>query len=210
MSDLFEAEPFEPHELYQHWNYVLGFAIRYGCDRDDAEDVAQLTMIDAYRTRAKWERRATLRTWLCGIARHKVQDVQRTRMEDSQHFEAWTKRQGLVYLPVDEDYEADPGPGCARFVHEWHPPVDRLETMEDVIARKEEASEISAQVDGILKQLPTHYRRLLILQYVDGLSVRGIARKIKCSESATESMLGRAKTAFRAVWNNGKGEKEKS
>lgn len=65
---------------------------RYGCValRDDAlaEDVQQQVFIEAYRDLPRFGGRATLRTWLFAILRHRVLDAARVRSRTEAHLEA--------------------------------------------------------------------------------------------------------------------------
>lgn len=59
---------------------IVGFARSWGLTEADAEDVAQLTLADFSRDLAagKYERgKGRLKSWMLGIARHRVQDAQR-------------------------------------------------------------------------------------------------------------------------------------
>lgn len=56
------------------------------------------------------------------------------------------------------------------------------------------------EVDDALEQLPSLQRAVLVLHYMDGLSVREIAHSIRRSESATTSLLARARDAFRHAY----------
>jgi RNA polymerase sigma-70 factor (ECF subfamily) len=51
-----------------------------------------------------------------------------------------------------------------------------------------------------LRNLPAMQRAVLVLRFFDRLSVRDIATEIGRSESATESLLGRARAAFERVY----------
>jgi RNA polymerase sigma-70 factor (ECF subfamily) len=51
-----------------------------------------------------------------------------------------------------------------------------------------------------LRSLPAMQRAVLVLRFFDGLSVRAIAAEIGRSESATESLLGRARVAFERAY----------
>ena len=51
-----------------------------------------------------------------------------------------------------------------------------------------------------LNDLPALYRAALVLRYVDELSVRDVATAIGRSEDATESLIRRAKDAFRTKY----------
>jgi len=53
-----------------------------------------------------------------------------------------------------------------------------------------------------LDKLPSNYRSLLILRYVDDLSLAELAERTGISESAAESALARARRAFRGVFES--------
>ena len=57
--------------------------------------------------------------------------------------------------------------------------------------------ELRAGVQAGLAQLPGEQRIVLVLRYLDQMSVREIASTIGRSEKATESLLSRAREAFR-------------
>lgn len=56
------------------------------------------------------------------------------------------------------------------------------------------------EVDEALALLPALQRAVLVFHYMDGLSVRDVARSIGKSEAATASMLARARDAFRQAY----------
>ncbi len=57
--------------------------------------------------------------------------------------------------------------------------------------------EVKAQVNDVLSLLPEKYTKILIKKYVDLKSVRDIAQEVGQSEKAVESLLTRARAAFR-------------
>jgi len=57
-----------------------------------------------------------------------------------------------------------------------------------------------ALLTAALGRLTAMQQAVLILHYADGLPVREVARELKRSESATESLLGRARVALREAW----------
>ena len=72
----------------------------------------------------------------------------------------------------------------------------RLESAEfpdDLLERRE----TQALVNATMAQLPPHYREALEAKYLDGRSVRDIAAAAGNTEKAVESLLGRARQAFR-------------
>jgi RNA polymerase sigma-70 factor (ECF subfamily) len=62
------------------------------------------------------------------------------------------------------------------------------------------AADDRSMLQAALGRLPAMQQAVLILRYADGLPVREIARELHRSESATESLLGRARTALREAW----------
>lgn len=75
--------------------------------------------------------------------------------------------------------------------------------------RVEDFSEPSAEVAVLanssealktLDKLPSHYRALLTLRYIDDMSVAQVARAVGLSEQAAESALARARRAFRNAY----------
>jgi RNA polymerase sigma-70 factor (ECF subfamily) len=67
----------------------------------------------------------------------------------------------------------------------------------DEVLEREETAEM---VNMTMSQLPPHYREALEAKYVNGLSVRDIAASSSISEKAAESLLTRAREAFRGTF----------
>jgi RNA polymerase sigma-70 factor, ECF subfamily len=146
---------------------VFGFIYyRVGGDRQVAEDIAQETFLAAFEALERYDGRANLSTWLCGIARHKVGDHYRRRQRLEQ------ARLALERLP---DLAAEP--------------TDRLER-----------DELRQRVLATLRSLPAHYQEVLTLKYLDRLSGRQLAHHLGLSEDAAESLVGRARGAFRRAF----------
>ena len=74
--------------------------------------------------------------------------------------------------------------------------VDSMPLSNEVLAR-EETREI---VNATMSQLPVHYRSALEAKYVSQRSVREIAGDQATSEKAIESLLTRARQAFRETF----------
>ena len=88
---------------------------------------------------------------------------------------------------------------------EDHPAVQAaLESMSADDFRPETAQtqrEIGEFVRATLQQLPGRYATALEMKYVNGNSVVEIARELGLSEKATESLLTRARKAFKEGFN---------
>ena len=57
-------------------------------------------------------------------------------------------------------------------------------------------------VRRVINTLPPHYSRILELRFGDELSGREIAATLRMSETGAESLLVRARQAFKAAWTN--------
>ncbi len=77
--------------------------------------------------------------------------------------------------------------------HQVHLIAGWTDGQADVWAQRE----LQAGVQAVLAQLPGEQRIVLVLRYLDQMSVREIASTIGRSEKATESLLSRAREAFR-------------
>lgn len=71
----------------------------------------------------------------------------------------------------------------------------------DVTAPEQPSAALAPDaIDDALRELPALHRAVLILHYMDGLSVREAADVIGKSEAATASLLARARQAFRRAY----------
>lgn len=138
---------------------------RCGRDQDLAEDITQLTFVEAVRHHDSFAGRSDPFTWLCSIARHKLADHYRALdSEERRHLR-------LVERARDTDGSID---GL---------PVEEREV-----------------INRALATLPALQRAVLLFTALDGLSVREAAALLDRTESATESLLHRARAAFRRAY----------
>ena len=72
-----------------------------------------------------------------------------------------------------------------------------VKPFDDEVLRREETREL---VNVTMSQLPPHYREALEAKYVNGRSVRDLAASSRQTEKAVESLLTRARKAFRATF----------
>lgn len=140
---------------------------------DLARDLVQATVCKALEKLAGYRGEAPLFGWLCGCCRNEI----------AMHFRAAGSRPRSVELFDDLD-AATTLPGSLGSA-----PSAPHESLE----RKEEA----ARVHGVLDELPPHYAQALEWKYVDRLSVVEIARRLELGPKAAESILTRARNAFR-------------
>jgi RNA polymerase sigma-70 factor (ECF subfamily) len=147
--------------------------VRVGGDDDAAEEVTQATLIRALAKIGTYRGEAALFTWLCTLGRREIA--------------AWFERAGRDAHQVLLDDLPD-----ARAV------LDAIATLsDDDPERAYERRELSRVVHAALDHLPGKYGDALVWRYLEGASVEEIARRLDLSYKAAESLLSRARQAFR-------------
>jgi RNA polymerase sigma-70 factor (ECF subfamily) len=156
-----------------HFGPLFRFAMpRVGGDADVAEDVVQAALCRAVRKLSSYRGEAALLTWLCTFCRHEI----------SAHFERVSRVPPMVELLDD--------------IPEVRAALESLGAAErpEAALRRNETSRL---VQLVLDRLPGHYGDALEWKYIDGLSVAEIAERLNVGVKAAESMLTRARAAFR-------------
>ena len=146
------------------------FALRRLGNEDLARDIVQTTVCKAIASLRSYRGEAPLFTWLCACCRNEI----------ASHFRKRQRAPREVSLPEEEDPApalASPGEeGPERTVLRW---------------------ETSQRVHEALDELPPRYGQALEWKYIEGLSVKEIAWRLRLSPKAAESLLTRARLAFR-------------
>lgn len=147
--------------------------VRLGGDDDAAEEVAQATLIKALAKMHTYRGEAALFTWLCTFCRHEIA--------------AWCHRSGKaanVWLS-DDSVEA-------RALLAAIATLSRDDPEQEF-----ERREVSRLVHATLDHLPRHYGEALVWKYLEGTPIEEIARRLGVGYKAAESLLTRARQAFR-------------
>jgi RNA polymerase sigma-70 factor, ECF subfamily len=151
---------------------------RFACsrlqgDEDAAEEVAQTTMIKALGKLHTYRGEAALLTWLCAFCRREIA--------------AWLERAGRTTdVSLTDDRP------------EIRSALDVLAAMSrDDPERELHRRELSRLVQTTLDHLPARYGDALEWKYIEGLTVEEIARRLGVGYKAAESILTRARQAFR-------------
>ncbi len=157
-----------------HFSALYRFALaRMDQDADAAEEVVQATLCKAIPKLKTYRGEASLLTWLCTFCRHEISD----------HFRRAGSHRRQVELIED------------------HPEIAAaLQSLAASAAGPEGsllAREIARLVHVALDQLPPHYAHALEWKYSEGLPVQEIAVRLRLSPKAAESLLTRARDAFR-------------
>ena len=147
--------------------------VRLGGDDDAAEEVAQATLIKALAKMDTYRGEAALFTWLCTFCRHEIA--------------AWCHRSGKAsnVLLSDDSVEA-------RALLAAIATLSRDDPEQEF-----ERREVSRLVHATLDHLPRHYGEALVWKYLEGTPIEEIARRLGVGYKAAESLLTRARQAFR-------------
>lgn len=86
-------------ELAAQYPRMLGLARRHAPTPEDAEDLVQTAMLNAYRARHTFEGRSTVSTWLCRIVMNAIRDQSRRPYE---------RRRQFCEMPEGSDPSASP------------------------------------------------------------------------------------------------------
>jgi RNA polymerase sigma-70 factor (ECF subfamily) len=153
---------------------VYRFAcVRLAGNEDAAEEVVQSTLIKAINKLHTYRGEAALLTWLCTFCRREIA--------------AWQEQSGkAVEVSLMDDH-----PGT-RAVLDAIADLSRDDPERELHRR-----ELSRLVQGVLDQLPERYGDALEWKYIEGLPVLEIAQRLGLGYKAAESLLTRARQAFR-------------
>jgi RNA polymerase sigma-70 factor (ECF subfamily) len=142
-------------------------------DADLAEEIVQGTMCKVVRNMGSFRGEASLFTWLCQICRNELVSKYRSRGMDN-----WDT---VPYEDVPEIRAA----------------------LESIVMNSQEpeklgaSKEIARFVRVTLAYLPSRYSLALEMKYIQGFSVAEIASELDVSYEAAESVLSRARAAFK-------------
>jgi len=152
---------------------VYRFALRR-LDHDEllTQEIAQSTIVKAIEKLDTYRGEAALFSWICSICRSEI----------SGHFKR-LRREPLIEA-VDE--RPDLKAVVESLADESAGPADELD-------RQESTRLVHQALDG----LPARYGRALQWKYLEGLSVKEIADRLEVGPKAAESILTRARDAFR-------------
>jgi RNA polymerase sigma-70 factor, ECF subfamily len=149
--------------------------VRLRFDSDAAGDVAQNAICKGIRKLHTFRGEAALLTWLCTFCRHELY--------------AWEKRHRGTFNV--ELVEADP---------EIRAALESLRAREDDPDASLDRTGVASLVQRVLDHLPPHYAEALECKYIDDMPVQEIGVRLGLGTKATESLLTRARRAFREAF----------
>ena len=152
-------------------------ARRSQLSRDCLQDVVQISLIKAVRNLHSFRGECALFTWLCKIGRNELSNCRRSAAQRAGHDSVdsmMTVRDAVMELHAAPEDEPDA-------------------LMESKQGRDD--------VRRILNSLPQRFSLALEYKYGDDLSVEQIGEILGLTTIAAQSILARARVAFRDRWN---------
>jgi RNA polymerase sigma-70 factor (ECF subfamily) len=160
-----------------HGGRMLAVARRLLSSEEDARDAVQEAFLNAFRNIDRFEGQALLSTWLhrivVNVSLMKLRSRKRKPEESLDHL-----------LPAFRD----DGHFAERFDSGSEPADQRL-------AREQEQAAVRAAID----ELPDHYRTILLLRDIEGISTQEVADQLGITPNAVKLRLHRARQALRTL-----------
>jgi RNA polymerase sigma-70 factor, ECF subfamily len=158
-----------------HFGRLFRFALpRLGGDAEATREVVQATLGKAMRKLAHYRGEAALFTWLCQICRREVVDHLRAHLRHADR---------IVLIDDQPDLRAA---------------IESIAAPEEYdLVKTHGRAEVGRLVQTVLDRLPSRYGDALEWKYVEGHSVEEIGQRLGIGHAAAQSLLARARTAFR-------------
>jgi RNA polymerase sigma-70 factor (ECF subfamily) len=154
---------------------VYRFAMpRLGNDAEASKEVVQATLVKAMRGLSGFRGEAALFSWLCQICRRQIADYLRVHKRHSQNVVLIDDTPGLR-----EALEAIAAPAADEPLQGYG------------------NAETRRLVQVVLDRLPSRYGDVLEWKYIEGRSVEEIGTLLGVGQTAAQSLLARARIAFR-------------
>jgi len=155
----------------EHIDAVYAYARHRLAPRADlVDDVVQDVFLSALNGLASFQGQSSLRTWLIGIARHKIEDIYRQRLR----------------LPGAFD--------------ELDSVEDESLSATTALDERIDADRARAKARRVLAAMPERYSVMLLWRYWEHRSTRDMAVAIGTTEKSVERTLARARARFKELW----------
>lgn len=183
-GDIARQQPDPGRWLQEYGDALFRYALRRLQNRDHAEDVVQETLLAAFQGRASYSGRASEKTWLTGILKHKIIDfirkqVRESTVDDINALSDATEKSGMNDL-----FDAR-----GLWVHspqDWGSPDKALQNHQFI--------EVFEHCMGHLK--PAH-AQIFTLKELVGQSIDEICKELDITASNCSVMLYRARMGLR-------------
>jgi RNA polymerase sigma-70 factor (ECF subfamily) len=162
---------------------IFKFSLKFCGNREDAEDLAQETFLQAFRKWDQFEGRSAPASWLYMIAARGCQRMRRKHSGEPARIDS-----------LDEELPS----GVSL--------VAKLPSQDDGPLDEELRREAVEIVDRALAQLPVDYRLPLVLKEIGELSLREVAEILGIKEATAKTRVHRGRLVLRAELTEQLGE----
>ena len=153
---------------------VMNFVFRRLHDETEAEDLAQNVFLQVYKSRARYKQTAKFSTWLFTITHNLCLNELRRR---SRH-------------PAESLEET-------HVENEDQPPRQIEDKTQSAAPDNVLQTELAQKIDEALDELPDNQRSAILLCRQEDLSYEQIAKVLRCSLSATKSLIHRGRETLK-------------
>ncbi len=168
-----------------HADYLYNFAFGQVRDHNDAEDLVQETFLAALKARHRFNRRASERTWLVSILRHKICD----------HFRRKCRERLASNDNVNDHERFD---RAMLWIHEM-----AAECISPL--RRIDLNDFRESLESALRQLPPRFAQAFSLYEMDECATAEVCSQMNISEQNLWTMMHRARKRLRELlpnWRN--------
>ena len=168
------------HCIDQHGDSLFRYAKARVNDAHAAEDLVQQTFVSALNAYHRFTKRASLKSWLTGILRHKILDHYRRKARN----------------PIASATSLDGSPPDFDEAGRWREdaaPADWAPNPEETLKRKE----FMALFERCLERLPPNAAQAFILREIEGLSSQEVAEIMGLSQSHLWVLMHRSRRLLR-------------
>ncbi|MGA9573957.1 MAG: RNA polymerase sigma factor [Lysobacterales bacterium] len=150
------------------------FAVeRLSGDRQATQEVVQSTLSRTLLNLHKYRGESALFTWMCSICKNEIYDYLKARSRYKQTVILESELPDKDFILQSQDATSPDQP-------------------EDIYQR----DQTTRLIHKVLDNLPPDYGNVIEWKYIDGLSLKQIAKRLNMSHAATQSILFRARLAF--------------
>jgi len=170
-----EAEAF--YELVRPYERAVFLAAVAIVKNDaDAEEVAQESVLKAFKSLARFRQESKFSTWLIQIT---INEAKMKLRKDRRH----------LYESIEQGQQSDDGDYIPREFADWR----------EIPSQALERRELREALKKALESLPEKYRTILILRDMNHLSITQTAHVLGLSEANVKTRLSRARLQMRDV-----------
>ncbi len=166
----------------EHGDCLYRYALTRVRKEEIAEDLVQETLLAAVRTQANFGGRASERSWLVGILKHKICD----------YFRKLGRETNFTDLESISETHSDRFDGDNHWILDLGP-SDWKPEGEEAMKR----AEFWKALNGCLARLPERVAQVFMLREMDGMPSKEVCAILKISEANLWVILHRAHMALR-------------